>query len=314
MLFLICEILRGADRRVFAETGMIIMRNGKLRRRLSAAAAVCIVIAAVIAAAAFFRSGTYAEYRDMKREKLTKFSYSSGGDMNGSHHSRDIVRYGDGRALVTEYDAVWYADDGKTSEYFVDEGVLDELAGVFRKYNMRRWERRKISKMFVCDGASYSYGFTFGKTSSGFSSQYYAGKYRRGTDAIDGVIVKYAREKELLPSLVLPEKDGGDPYQVRIPEAGKVTMEVFRYGGLEIHCRILNGTENAITFSERLRLFNADSGEEIAVTNPKYASKYSVSAGQTAECSAKVSAVLPAGRYRAESGEYSAEFEIAVQG
>lgn len=280
---------------------------------------ILIIISAVVTAIAvavlvmmYLSSDAYLEEQAMKNEKLVKYSYSRGGDMIGSRRSEEIKLLGDGTALFSVSSADWYAQDDTVSEYIIDAAVLDELAEVFRDNHMNRWENKKITDIFVADGASESYSFRFGDTSIGFSSQYYPEKYAKPLKKMDDIIRKYSEGKEKLPGLVMPEntEDEEELYKRSKPEAGVFKVIVYKYSGGHIYFRLLNGLENEIKYPNTFSLFNTDTGEEIALNNTKYPGEHSVYADYLSEEDVETAERLEPGRYRLEVGEYSAEFEI----
>lgn len=271
--------------------------------------AVCGIILVIAGTVMIILSVT--ENTKMKKD-LVRYGYSSGGDMQGSHYSEEIRKYDDTHALMIISSAEWYYDDDKVEEYLIDVNVLKEIGNIFRENHMNRWNGRKLSNVFVADGATYSYSFSFGDNEYGFYSQSFPVTYANKLKKIDEAINKYSADKERLPGLVLPEKtEDEDGYKNGQPVEGELTFEVFGYKDSEILCRLLNGTEEKVVFKADLRLFNADTNEEIAVTNSKYASDYDVNPGESEEKSTTVNSRLAPGRYRLESGELSAEFEIA---
>lgn len=272
---------------------------------------VLIVLAAAGLAAAiivYFASGSAKAARAMRKEPLVKFRSSFGGDMRGSHHMTVIRRLDDGRAVLSELSADWYADDGTVTESVIDAKALDELAAIARKYRMDRWEHRKIAKMFVADGGSTGYDFYFGDVSFGFSSQYYPLAYGKKVEKLRDVVEKYGGTGERLPGLV--KEATSEDVRPDDPAEGELSFEVYRYFEKELRCRVKNGTDKNVTFPVSFRLFDADSGREIALDRSGYVWESTAYAGRSEDCSVKTAEQLEAGRYRLELGEFKTEFEI----
>lgn len=55
--------------------------------------------------------------------------------------------------------------------------MLDDIEQIVRKYKMNFWNKRKFTNMFISDGESTSYTFSFDKTRIYFSSQFYPAMY-----------------------------------------------------------------------------------------------------------------------------------------
>ncbi len=251
-----------------------------------------------------------SENGKMKKE-LTRYGYSSSGDMRGSYYSREICVYDDTRALMITTSQEWYGDDEKTEECLIDGKVLDEIAGIFRDNHMNRWKNRNLSRMFVADGATDSYSFSFGDNDYGFSSQAFPPAYALKLKKIDEVIKKYSANSERLPGLVFPEKTDEEKAGRYEPVDGETTLSIYSYKESELSFILLNGSENEAVMKADVHLFNNETNEEIPLTVSKYASDRSVSSGNYEESSVKVNERLAPGTYRLICGEYSAEFEIA---
>lgn len=265
---------------------------------------ICITTGLII----YFNSEYRQGVKDMKNEKLIMYSYSSGGDMRGSHYSQEIKLSEEGKAVLCTSSADWYNDDPKTEESYIDAAVLEEIGKVFRKYHMNRWQNRKISKMFVADGASYSYRFTFGETDFRFSAQYYPGRYRYKLDEIDNIIEKYSQTKEHIPGLVRKdESENEDEYSNIIPVQGEICFRVYNYCNKTIYFRLLNGTDNNITFpAEADIIFN---GKKLEVINSCIPVD-EIAEDSYSEGSITLNDYLIEGTYRITAGDYSTEFEI----
>lgn len=283
----------------------------KKMRILIIVLSVIALIAAGTGVALFMSGDYYSDSKKLKNGHLWKYTYSSGGDMRGSHYSQVISRYDDDKALLSIFSSEWYADDGKVEEYLISADVLKEIESVFRSNHLRRWENRNISKMFVADGATYSYRFYIGDADFGFSSQYFTGHYKDVISRLNEVINKYSEDKEPFPGLVLPERDESEDegYNGDKPVPGELTFEVYSYRCGEVYCRLLNGTDESVTFSDSFSIFDAETEKQIPTSNP-YPGDYTVSPGEVCEKKAKPDEFLFPGRYRIVSGDFACEFEI----
>lgn len=127
----------------------------------------------------------------LTKSNLISFGYSRSGDMRGSQYSESVKLCEDGRAKVEIFSREWHNSEPKEKTFYVDGAILAEIEKVFRAYHMESWEHKKITEIFVCDGASYHYSFSFGDEYYGFSSQMYPGKYGDGTSKIHDITSKY---------------------------------------------------------------------------------------------------------------------------
>lgn len=248
----------------------------------------------------------------MKKSPLTEYRYSKSGDMRGSHYSEIIRRYDDTRALYSISSSSWYGGEDTVTEYFLDTGVLSELETIFRKYHMRSWQRRKISRMFIADGASKSYQFTFGADTCGFSSQMYPGAYGCKVQKLCDVIERYAKDCEKLPGLVLPaaDEENDPPEEKDRPEPGKLSFSVIRYCGGKLTCRVKNGTAEPVSVAPDFHVTDLANGGEIPVTRSEYEWEWQVKEDQVIERDVTVTSRLAPGTYRLDAGAFRAEFEI----
>lgn len=285
------------------------MKKG--RKALIAAAAFAAALGIAVLAAAYFSGNYHEEARALRKKHMDRYEYSKGGDMVGSRYSEIIRRYDDTHAILSISSSSWYDEDPSVSEYLLDAEILQEIESVFRKYRMHWWAHRRISRIFIADGASHSYSFRFGETSIGFSSQHYPAYYRKRLQKIDGAIEKYKTGQDKLPGLVkLENAEEGEPDRSRQPTPGEVRLEVYGYAGGYLKCRLLNGTEEEAAIPNQFRLFRTDDGEEIPVLNSKYEMEYAVAGGSVREERAEVAGQLLPGSYRLEVGGFSARFEI----
>ena len=294
------------------------MNRKKIVITAAAVLAVCAVAAAAFSSDYFrervsgLTSGTSdPESVVMNKDRLTEYRYSKSGDMRGSRYSETVKPDGSGRAVLSIASSEWYGEDEKTEEYFVDGKILDDLGDVFREYKMNWWKSGRISRMFVADGASMSYSFSFGEKDYDFSSQYYPDRYTDGLNALDEVIARYRKDGERIPGLVVPEKeDTEERIPADSPTPGVISFQVFKYCNHVIHCRLLNGTEETVGFTDVFTLFNEDTGEEIPVNNSPYAFSMDVYRNGSRDFTAELDSFLEPGKYRIEAEGYSAVFEI----
>ena len=131
----------------------------------------------------------------LKNEKLTKYTYSRSGDMRGSRYNQEIYQTEDGQVFMKITSADRHDAEEVVEIYEMDPQVLSEIEKIYRKYHMNGWAHRTISNLFICDGASYSYDFTFENMHTRFSSQHYPASYSSKLKQIDDVIEKYTIEK-----------------------------------------------------------------------------------------------------------------------
>ena len=95
------------------------------------------------------------------------------------------------------------------------------------------------------------------------------------------------------------------------PHNGLVEVEVYEYCKDRIHFRILNGTENDVEVSNSVKLVRNSDGEILYNESSEYSIE--VSAASSNEESI-LSGRLEEGIYTIYVGDYSAEFEIRLQG
>lgn len=127
--------------------------------------------------------------KNIKNAKLTGFRYSSGGGMAGGGSVTTIGVYDETRAVVTFTEQEWHNSKPVIKKYLTDIKILSEIEEVFRENNMQKWDNKKFTDVFVCDGPNYSYGFTFdNRESINFSSQLYPEPYSEKLKEISDVI------------------------------------------------------------------------------------------------------------------------------
>ncbi len=130
----------------------------------------------------------------MKKAALDGYSYTRSGNMVGAYYCEEIRRGGE-YAVLSITSAARHNEERKVSEYRIGAEVLPEIEAVFRKNHMKRWAHRKFTRIFVADGASKSYRFTFGEKVVSFSSQIYPERYRKPLEEIDEIIRIYSAPK-----------------------------------------------------------------------------------------------------------------------
>ena len=129
-------------------------------------------------------------YKNINRQKLNEYCFSTGGGMTGGYHVERVKRNGE-NAVISIEEASFHNEAPVKSEYPADVSILDEIEAVVRKYRMNFWHRKKFTNMFVADGASKSYSFEFDKKSISFSSQIYPPRYRKKLKELNEIVNKY---------------------------------------------------------------------------------------------------------------------------
>ncbi len=276
------------------------LKNAKLRRTLTVIAVILFVI--IAGGIIFMRMKHYVSIR---KQHLNSYTYSSGGSMTGGFYRESVKRADGGTALVSISEAEWHSQDPTVREYKVDDALLDELEKVIRSEKMNFWNGKKFTNMFVADGASYSYSFSFDKASIGFSSQIYPGSYRTKLAKLAEVIKRYLADATPLPGLVNERQ--GDENNVQLPE-DKLELYVYSYCGNYLEVRILNGTGESVAIDSNMKLVDAETGRLIAETGGYFPRM--VSAKSRDELSFFVEERLEAGQYTLTLGEREIPFEI----
>ena len=243
------------------------------------------------------------------KNPLTNYNYHSGGDMCGSHHSETVMPFNETHARISISHANWHFEDPKADEYLVDIEIMKKLEDVFRKYSMEKWNNKKFTDMFVCDGASYGYSFRFGDRSCiGFSSQIYPKKYSEKLQEFHDIVNAYIEKGEKLPALKLPEKTDEEAVTAHRPQDGNEKLEVFGYCEGILEYRFCNGTDEKLEYDRSVKLFREGEAEVIAFEDDKYhGTCYPHS---TDDGSLKIPGHLTPGVYRLEMGKYTASFNI----
>ncbi|MCQ2522535.1 MAG: hypothetical protein MJ105_09185 [Lachnospiraceae bacterium] len=130
-------------------------------------------------------------YVRIKDQKLNEAEFYSGGGMAGGYYRRTVKRQGDCAVIYTEK-AEMHNEEPVQSEVIVDATILDEIEKVIIKHRMNSWNNKKFTDMFVADGESRGYSFSFEKSTIRFSSQIYPEEYREKLREIEEIIKKYS--------------------------------------------------------------------------------------------------------------------------
>lgn len=248
---------------------------------------------------------------NVKNKKLISYCYSSGGDMCGGGESIEISSI-DGEVILTYADTTWWYEDDNIIEYRLDRDVLSDIEGVFRKYKMQKWNRRKFTNLFVADGPSYSYTFKFeGNTRVSFSSQFYPLSYGKKLSKIEQLVAQYREKGTLEPGLVTRKKTDEELQKKDHPDNGRVEIEVYEYSRGRIHFRISNGTDASVAVRNSVKLVRNSDGEELYIKSSE--DSIEVKANTTHEEMLCLPGRLAEGMYTIYAGEYSALFEISFK-
>ncbi len=241
----------------------------------------------------------------VKGQKLNRYVKSSGGDMTGGYESVTIKRMDDQYALYTVEKAEWHFQDPEVREYYIDVKVLDDIRNVVVDNKINNWNRKKFTNMFISDGASYSYNFSFDESTVSFSSQYYPDKYSKKLELIDAAVEPYTQAMVKLPGLVVPGIGGDDKY---IPAKEAVGIYACRYSGNQLCYKVVNDTDSEVEYSyqpvirrltDDVVLYRADEQNDSAV----YAHSDDIQSFTLKER-------LTAGTYELNIGDYSCTFTI----
>lgn len=137
---------------------------------------------------------------DRGEGRLSEYSYSVGGGMEGGGSRITVKAYDETRAVVSRESQEWHGAKPVVDEYLVDISILDDIEAVFDKYDMKKWHQKTFTDMFVSDGESYSYSFRFeGRNSVYFSSQIYPPEYSEKLAEFSEIIKKYEENREKIP-------------------------------------------------------------------------------------------------------------------
>ena len=134
---------------------------------------------------------------NIRGQHLNEYSCSIGGGMTGGYRMETVKKYND-QALIRIESAEWHSQDPEVTEYLTDAAVLDELEEIARKHKMNTWNKKKFTDMFIADGESESYRFSFDDEDIYFSSQIYPKEYREKLAELDAVVKKYIEAGEKL--------------------------------------------------------------------------------------------------------------------
>ncbi|MBR7020541.1 MAG: hypothetical protein IKI15_05755 [Lachnospiraceae bacterium] len=244
-----------------------------------------------------------SEYAD---KPLLKYEYHYGGNENGNSHSETVEAVDDAHARVSIEHADWHSEDPKVEEYLVDIGIMEALREIFCRYRMEEWHKREFSEEFVCDGETYGYHFTFEGSEIWFSSMVFPREYGEKLDELHEVFAKYVSEGKCLPGLVLKRPAEPEMY-ARIPEKGKIKLEVYEYCRGTLYYRLGNGTDEDIEWNE-ITLYR--SGEKVPVVTVTERYPNHAPAHEFGEEILEVPGQLAEGKYRLEADAYKCEFTV----
>ena len=143
----------------------------------------CMIIASIYGVREVMLRNTYKD--------LKEYCYSSSGDMVGSSYSKKVSVADNNHAIIEISQSEAWNVDPSVTKYLVDVKVLSDIEEVFTRYHMYRWNNKKFSNIFVADGATMHYSFTFEDKYISFSSQVFPVRYRSRLGEIDEIINKY---------------------------------------------------------------------------------------------------------------------------
>lgn len=238
----------------------------------------------------------------LRNQHLQSYCYSSGGDMLGRHHSTKVSRK-DGVLLVSISDAGAHWMDNTTKEYLVEDRLLSELEAVFRKHKMQRWHEKRLSDVFVADGATYSYSFNFDEDRIRFSSQFFPRDYGARLKELHQLVEDYCGRGRLLPALVVPKLSPEAAMEEHQPRHGRVALRVCEYAGKRVQLRVSNGSDRELQLPESCRLYRQGEESPLGEYSLGRHGAKRVAAHETAETYFDVPDFLAAGDYRLELGK-----------
>jgi len=244
----------------------------------------------------------------IRRQALEEYTYSSGGDMIGSLYSESVKLVDETHALITKSSNKAYYSKPETSEYLVDAKILDDIKAIFIKYNMYNWNGRRLSNIFVADGASHSYRFYFEDKDIYFSSQVVPKLYYSKLEKIDEVISSYLKDAQQVPGLLMDDKKDEEGYNDSLPVEGQITLEIYSYSKKVITAEFKNGTNEVFEVPDTYTLVNNETG--LVVSEGKYNGPSCVYENGIEEGYFKLDEFLTVGTYTLTIGEYSVQFEI----
>lgn len=267
-------------------------------------------LAAGIITAVLFRNGDPVHLK--KGETLERYSYTSGGGMDGGWYKEEITLTRDGEALLTVSDSDWWGQDPVVQEYQISADALKEIEAICRKYKMQKWNDREFTRELIMDGGYYGYHFNFTESNVDFSSQIYPMRYRRKLEKLDEIVDRYREKGELLPGLV-PLYEAGDYEHNSVwPEEGEFTFLVYGYEKGYVQYRFLNGLDEAVTINDDTVLSRIENGVKTQIFTDGEDSDWTteLEPRDTYEYSQLLPERLTPGTYCLEIGAYSCEFEI----
>lgn len=129
---------------------------------------------------------------NIRNQKLNEYQYHSGGGMTGGYY-REVIRRCDDTAIILTERAEFHNEEPVKEEFVVNVSVLDEIEKIVIKHRMNHWHNKKFTNMFVADGESKGYSFSFDKNTIRFSSQIYPPIFSDKLHEIDEVVKKYSQ-------------------------------------------------------------------------------------------------------------------------
>lgn len=275
------------------------MFKGMIKWIVIGAAALAVILAGV-------RIGrtVLTNFVSIRGQHLQSYRYSCGGGMDGGYESQSVKLDGD-RALITVESAQWHSQDPTVTEYLTDPAVLEELEAVVRKHHMNFWHNKTFTNMFVYDGESESYSFSFDENSFFFSSQIYPQRYRSKLAELDRVLEKYIEAGERLPGLLNTDPDAEEYNPL---EEGVLKVYVYTYAGNSLGLRISNGLDTPLEIPESFTILRADTGETIVEQETPYGGSFPEYAND--EMHMKLPQRLGAGQYLLIFGDLEIPFAL----
>lgn len=281
--------------------------------------AIIVIVALVIVAiiiTLMFKFFKKAPNQPDSNANLVEYSTTYGGDMIGSFESTTVKILENGKVLVSYSNSKWHGQDPEVNEYYVSEGVLDEIRAVYDKYGMDKYGNLGMSNIQVLDAGTTSYHFSFDDGGSiNFSdNQKVPVKAYEGLKEIDQIIKNAADNGEKLPGLVIDRtvEEDDDYYNFRVNE-GVCKIEVSEYSLGVLRYRIANGFDEDVVIRNDITLVK-DDGTKIyeslteddsetrdTTITADYVSDESIPLGEDR---------LEAGTYTLTFGDYECQFEI----
>lgn len=244
-----------------------------------------------------------------KKKPMTGFSYSYGGNMCGNSHRESVMPVDNEHARISISHADWHYQNPEVNEYLTDIAVMKKLEEVFHKHSMEKWNGKKFTDMFVCDGESYSYSFDFDKAWIGFSSQIYPRKYHDKLNELHEIVKEYIGSGKKLPHLVTKNVEAEESYRRYKPDDGKIGIEVFKYCEGRLYYLVSNGTGEKHEYDRSIKIYKDEESGPFFTKEKNY--RGTVYQNSADEQSIDVPGILTVGIYRLEVGACSCGFEIA---